>query len=178
MPVVPYLRILLASLLGVLAAVRATAQVPDLTAGGTPTSSQYTNLGPTGLRGWMYHSGTNTGSSRQILITSVAAGSPADGLFAVDDVILGADGTGATATHFTSDARKSMGWAIADAEARDPATLSLLRWRAGTTTPVTLTLQTLGAYSATAPYNCPKSAAILELGLNHDIANANPDAWS
>ncbi|MGB0744124.1 MAG: DUF6288 domain-containing protein, partial [Opitutales bacterium] len=156
------------------------AQIPDLTAG-DPVPADPTplniNLGPTGLEGWMYRQGQKTTNSRQILITSVAAGSPADGILAVDDVILGADGTGAVATNFTADARKTLGWAIADAEARSPATLSLLRWRAGTTTPVTLTLQTLGAYSATAPYNCPKSAAILELSLNYDVAHASPDSF-
>jgi len=164
----------------------AKAQIPDLTAGDPIPASPtplYINLGPTGLEGWMYRVGQQTTNSRQILVTSVAAGSPAVGVFAVNDVILGADGTGATATNFTADARKSLAYAIADAEARAPATLSLLRWRSdgaggGTTTPVTLTLQTLGAYSATAPYNCPKSAAILELGLNHDVAHASPDGYA
>ena len=141
------------------------AQAPDLTNGGTPNNEVTINLGATGMRGWVYHSKGDTSASRQILVTSVAAGSPADGVLAVDDVILGADGTGGTPASFTTDARKSLGHAIADAEARSPATLKLLRWRAGSTTTVSVTLQTLGAYSATAPYNCPKSKRILELAV-------------
>ena len=79
---------------------------------------------------------------------------------------------------FTSDARIALGIAIGDAEATSPATLKLLRWRAGVTETVDITLQTLGAYSATAPYNCPKSAAILEQGLAHRTANENAGNFS
>ena len=42
--------------------------------------------------------------------------------------------------------------------------LALTRWRDGTTEEVTLELPVLGTYSATAPYNCPKSKKILEQG--------------
>ena len=87
-------------------------------------------------------------------------------------MILGADGTGANPVNFSSDARKSLAYAIADAEARSPATLKLLRWRAGVTSTVTLTLQTMGAYSATAPYNCPKSTKIFQEGMQY-IYNTN-----
>ena len=140
----------------------ASAAPPDLTAGGLPSDTDYWNLGPTGMQGWFYHVGESSDESRQILVTVVDAGSPASGILAVNDVILGVDGTGAEPVNFTSDARKKFADAIADAEARSPATLKLLRWRTGVTTTVSVTLQTLGAYSATAPYNCPKSAAILE----------------
>ena len=155
----------------------ALAQVPDLTAGGVLPSDRVINLGPTGLHGWMYHpkNSTNTSESRQIQVTKVDAGSPAAGKLAVGDVILGADGTGAVPAAFATDSRRAFAKAIADAEARNPATLRLRRWRAGTTTTVNLTLQTLGAYSATAPYNCPKSAAILERGLDYVMANQNDD---
>jgi hypothetical protein len=117
------------------------------------------------MRGWVYHVKDNTGESRQIQVKSVASGSPASGKLAANDVILGASGTGADPLNFTSDARKSLANAINDAEARNPATLKLIRWRAGATSTVELTLQTMGAYSATAPYNCPKSALILQQGL-------------
>jgi hypothetical protein len=40
--------------------------------------------------------------------------------------------------------------------------LALLRWRAGKTETVNLKMRVLGTYSDTAPYNCPKSAKILE----------------
>ncbi|MBK1855053.1 PASTA domain-containing protein [Verrucomicrobiaceae bacterium 5K15] len=156
------------------------ASAPDLTTGGVPneTPTLDINLGPTGMHGWVYHQGANTKDSRQILVTSVDTGSPADGVLAVDDVVLGADGTGATPVNFSSDARKSLALAIADAEAQNPATLRLLRWRAGTTSTVSITLQALGAYSATAPYNCPKSATILEQGLDFIMASEDSGRFS
>jgi hypothetical protein len=57
-------------------------------------------------------------------------------------------------------------------------TLRLIRWRAGVTETVQITLQTMGAYSATAPYNCPKSAAILEKDLQHIMANETAGLFS
>ena len=146
------------------------AAPPDLTAGGVqdPSNNRTFNLGPTGLRGWAYYVSTaDTGESRQIQVSHVESGSPANGFLAVDDVILGADGTGATPVNFSSDARKSLAYAIQAAEARNTPELKLLRWRAGTTSTVTLTLQTMGSYTATAPYNCPKSALILQQGLQY-----------
>ncbi|MGB1129786.1 MAG: DUF6288 domain-containing protein, partial [Haloferula sp.] len=156
------------------------AAPPDLTAGGSPGSDNRTfNLGPTGLRGWAYYvHPANTDESRQILITDVDSGSPADGVFQVDDVILGADGTGATPVAFTADARKSLAYAIQDAEASSPAELKLLRWRNNATTTVTLTLQELGAYTATAPYQCPKSTLILQQGLQYVYNNESVGRYS
>ena len=153
--------------------ITSMAAAPDLTTGGVPNEDPALtiNLGPTGARGWVYHVKIDTSESRQIQITEVDAGSPASGKLAANDVILGADGTGANPSNFTSDARKSLALAIADAEASSPATLKLLRWRSGSTTTVTLTLQTLGAYTATAPYSCPKSALILQNGLQHVYNN-------
>ena len=76
--------------------VASKAAVPDLTAGGVPNEDPPLtfNLGPTGARGWAYHESYFTTESRQILVTSVDTGSPADGILGVEDVILGADGTG------------------------------------------------------------------------------------
>ena len=67
-----------------------------------------------------------------------------------DDVILGAKAGAGAVSLFTSDARKSLGWAINAAEAAD-GVLSLKRWRAGVTTDVQLQLRVMGAYSPTAP---------------------------
>ena len=50
------------------------------------------NLGATGARGWMFPDKLVTTDARQIKITKVAKGSPADGVLAVDDVILGVGG--------------------------------------------------------------------------------------
>jgi hypothetical protein len=168
--------------LAVLALMVATgtlqAAPPDLTNGGVPDNTRTINLGPTGLRGWVYHVKENSSESRQIQVKSVAAGSPAADILAVDDVILGASGTGAAPTAFRSDARKSFANAINDAEARDPATLKLLRWRAGATSTVEITLQSLGAYSPTAPYHCPKSALILAQGLDAIMAGESAGRYS
>lgn len=151
---------------------------PDLTNGGVPGDTISTNLGPTGMRGWVYHVRENSSASRQIQIKSVATGSPAHGIVAVNDVILGASGTEIAPTNFSSDARKSLANAINDAESRNPATLKLLVWRAGSTLTVEVTLQPMGAYSATAPYNCPKSSLILQQGLQAIMASESAGRYS
>ncbi|HAK96319.1 MAG TPA: hypothetical protein DCM87_15335 [Planctomycetes bacterium] len=142
---------------------------PDLTKGetkGVDRASTY-NLGPTGLRGWIYTKpatfldsvqGRTTAASCQILVTHVGVNSPASGVMEVDDVILGAGGS-----LFRDDARKSMGKAIQEAEtAANGGILKLTRFRAGKTEEVRLKLRVMGSYRETAPYDCPKSARILE----------------
>lgn len=132
---------------------------PDFTAGGKKDESHDWLLGPTGLRGWMFFRHEDlTAASRQILVTAVDKGSPADGIVQVNDVILGVFGK-----PFTNDARRSFGHAIAAAEEKT-GLLPLTLWRDGKSSTVELKLQVLGAYSATAPYDCPKSKAIFEQG--------------
>lgn len=147
---------------------------PDLTKGEKPTMQSkkattilVTHLGPTGILGWVYHDGPDTGKSRQILVDSVMPGSPADGVLQKGDVILGASGSGGEPGQFSDDARKSFAFAIADAEARNPATLALMVWRAGKTQTMSIQLENMGAYSDTAPYDCPKTMRILEKSLAH-----------
>lgn len=120
------------------------------------------NLGPTGLRGWIYtraanfresQQGRTTTLSRQILVTHIGKDSPADGVMKVDDVILGVGGR-----LFTEDARQTFGRAISEAE--KTGVMKLTRWRKGKTEDVSLKLRVLGSYSATAPYDCAKSALI------------------
>ena len=69
--------------------------VPDFTRGdGIPANAKHDwNLGPTGLRGWIFCDQMVTTDARQISITQVEKGSPADGILAVGDVILGVGGT-------------------------------------------------------------------------------------
>jgi len=132
---------------------------PDFTSGGQRDKSHDWLLGPTGLRGWVFFRGVDqTATARQILVTEVDKGSPADGIVQVNDVILGAFGK-----PFSEDARKSFGHAIAAAEEKT-GILPLTIWREGKTSSVDLKLKVLGAYSATAPYDCPKSKAIFEQG--------------
>ena len=135
-----------------------TLPVPDLTQGGKPDASHEWTLGPTGARGWIYSAGGQTTASRQILVTAVDAGSPADGILRPGDVILGVNGK-----PFADDARISFARAITAAEEKS-GVLEPTRWRDGKESRLRVPLPVLGTYSATAPYNCPKSKAIFEQG--------------
>jgi hypothetical protein len=102
-----------------------------------------------------------TDEARQILVTQVDAGSPADGVLDVGDVILGIDGK-----RFDTDARKALGRAIDEAEKQEnKGVLKLLRWRRENTETVSLQLRVMGTFSDTAPYDCPKTKKILEDAL-------------
>ena len=116
------------------------------------------NLGATGLRGWMYSEKLTTAKARQIKVTQVAEGSPADGVILEGDVILGVAGR-----PFAYDPRTEFGKALTAVEAAD-GKFVLSVWRDGKIQELSLPLQALGSYSATAPYDCSKSAKILALG--------------
>lgn len=131
---------------------------PDFTQGGViPEHANHTwNLGATGARGWMYSERLCTSEARQIAIVEVAKDSPAEGVLSEGDVILGVQGK-----PFSFDPRTEFGQALTSAE--ETGELSLIRWRAGKQDTVVVKLPVLGAYSSTAPYDCPKSKKILEL---------------
>jgi hypothetical protein len=117
-------------------------------------------LGATGARGWMYSHKLETSEARQIYVTKVAQGSPAHGVLQQGDVILGVSGH-----PFSYDPRTEFGKALTEAESEaGGGDLSLTRWRDGKTETVVVKLPVLGTYSATAPYDCPKSKRILEQG--------------
>jgi hypothetical protein len=137
--------------------------IPDLTKGDKiPKGAKHDwNLGPTGLRGWMFCDKLVTTDARQIAITTVEPGSSADGLIVVGDVLLGVGGK-----PFSYDPRTEMGRAITAAETETGGgRLAITRWRAGKTDEVELMLPVLGSFSPTAPYDCPKSQRILVQGL-------------
>ncbi|MGB0767302.1 MAG: DUF6288 domain-containing protein, partial [Phycisphaeraceae bacterium] len=138
------------------------ASNPDLTKG-EPIPEGYThdwNLGATGARGWMYPDKLTTTTARQIAITKVHPGSPADGVLRVGDVILGVFGE-----PFDTNARFEFGKALTRAESdAGKGELVVTRWRAGKTEETTIKLPVLGTYSPTAPYDCPKSKRIFETG--------------
>ncbi len=71
-----------------------TTAKPDFTQGDPiPEGATHDwNLGPTGARGWMYSNKMETSEARQIYITKVEKGSPADGVLQPGDVILGIAG--------------------------------------------------------------------------------------
>jgi len=141
-------------------AARGAGQVaaPDFTKGSKTDGSHDWTLGPTGARGWIYAWKT-TADARQILVTAVAKGSPADGILSANDVILGVGDK-----PFGGDARIQFATAIAAAEQDKSGVLKLLRWRAGKIENVAIKLAVMGAYGATAPYDCAKSSRIFELG--------------
>ncbi|MFM7867127.1 MAG: DUF6288 domain-containing protein, partial [Planctomycetaceae bacterium] len=93
-----------------------SVQVPDLTRGASiPSQARHDwNLGPTGLRGWMFCDRLVTTDARQIAITAVAPASPADGIITVGDVILGVGGE-----QFSYDPRTEFGRAVTAAETAD-----------------------------------------------------------
>ncbi|MEI6808004.1 MAG: DUF6288 domain-containing protein, partial [bacterium] len=155
---------------------------PDLARGetnGVDRSRTY-NLGPTGLRGWIYThpaayldsvQGRTTAASRQILVTHVGTNSPAAGVMEVNDVILGVAGK-----PFADDARKSFGKAITEAE--KTGVLKLVRWRSGKTENVQLKLRVMGTYSATAPFDCPKTKLVLAAACKAlEKEPLNNDLW-
>ena len=136
--------------------------MPDFTKGDTiPKGAVHDwNLGATGCRGWMFSDKLVTTDARQVFITKVDKGSPADGVLEVGDVILGVDGKA-----FAHDPRTEIGRALTEAEQeKNNGTLELIRWREGKTDKATLKLPVLGSYSATAPYDCQKSKRILMRG--------------
>lgn len=156
-----------------------SAGPPDLTKGGVLARKASFLLGPTGAHGNMYTRDYMTDLARQILITKVDAGTPADGVLEAGDVILGiAD------KPFTEDPRRRLGRAITQAETQaGKGILKLLRWRPfdvaqgekGKQEVVSLKLRVLGTFSETAPYNCPKSKRIMDEALRH---LADRKTWS
>lgn len=151
-----------------------TAPPPDFTKGDSiPANAKHDwNLGATGLRGWIYCDKMVTSDARQIAITRVEENSPSHGILAVGDVILGVGGK-----PFSLDPRTEWGKALTHAESEaGGGKLMLTRWREGKTEEVVVTLPLLGTYSATAPFDCPKSKRILEEGCQALAARmASPD---
>jgi len=143
-----------------LAAPKGKMILPDFTKGDPiPKGANHDwNLGATGARGWMFSDKMVTSDARQIKITKVAEDSPAIRILKIGDVILGVN-----EKLFSYDPRTELGKALTAAEAKS-GSLSLLRWRDGKTEKVVIKLPILGSYSATAPYNCPKSKRIFEEG--------------
>ncbi len=144
------------------AARKGTMTKPDFTMGDPipAGASQTWTLGATGAIGWIYSNRMETTDARQIYITKVDKQSPAEGVLKTGDVILGVAGKA-----FSYDPRTEFGKALTAAESDvGKGNLSLIRWRKGKQENVIIKLPVLGSYSATAPYNCPKSALIFKQG--------------
>lgn len=134
---------------------------PDYTAGDKPPAKgpHDWNMGPTGARGYFYAFRDQTTHARQWYISKVAQGSPADGQLEPGDVILGIGNN-----RFSHDARVELAQAIQQAQANRGGRLVLQRWRDGQTRMVSIRLQVMPDFSPTAPYDCEKSAMLLEAG--------------
>ncbi len=104
------------------------------------------HLGPTGLFGIT--------SPTTITLTKVREGSPAGGKIKVGDVIVGAGGA-----MFKKNTRPELADAIDQAETEEAKGILTLTLKGGRK--VELQLKVLGAYSDTAPYDCPKTDAII-----------------
>ena len=115
-------------------------------------------LGASGASGWMHAHKQSTLEARQVYITEVLDGSPADGQLRKGDVLLGVAGRA-----FSYCPRQEIGRALTVAEATD-GKLMLTRWRDAKREEITLQLRVLGSYSDTAPYDCPKSKIIMDEG--------------
>jgi len=107
------------------------------------------NLGPTGAVGWPV--------GREIVVTGVDAGSPADGLLLEGDIILAVNGK-----MLEIDPRRTLGRAITDSESPSlNGRLELTVWQGGEKKQVVLALPVMGDYSPTWPVKCAKSKRIL-----------------
>ena len=148
--------------------------IPDFTKGeAIPADAKHDwNLGSTGMRGWMFCDKMVTSDARQIAITKVEKGSPADGILVAGDVILGVSGKA-----FSYDPRTELGKALSAAESETGGgKLALTRWRTGKAEEVVIKLAVLGSYSATAPFACPKSKRIFEQSIKAlAVRVAEPD---
>ncbi len=115
-------------------------------------------LGPTGMMGLC--------GRDQIKVTAVAKGSPADGRIQVGEVILGAGGKA-----FAGDVRKELAAAIDAAEGKEAGGKLALQLKDGRT--VDLPLKVYGSYSATAPYDCPKTEALVTAVADRLVASGS-----
>lgn len=107
-------------------------------------------FGPTGILGEMYPGWPK--DSVGFKVDRCEKGSPAEGKFKQGDIIVGIG-----SEKFKIDPRPELAFAIDDAEAAG-GKLSLLL---DSGKQVTIGLQALGSYSATAPYRCPKTEKVI-----------------
>jgi len=99
-------------------------------------------------------------SKNGITITKVEEGSPADGRIRPGDVIIGAG-----SNKLVRDARLNFAEAIDEAETEEAGGKLTLMLEGDRT--VDLQLKVMGRYSATAPYDCPKSEAIIRQAADY-----------
>ncbi len=114
------------------------------------------SLGPTGLHG--------VTSPTEIKVTKVLEGSPADGKIKVNDVIVEVGGM-----KFAKETRKQLAAAIDRAETKQGGGILTLTLKDGRK--VDLQLDVLGSYSDTAPYDCPKTDAMITRAADYMVTS-------
>ncbi|MBI1337273.1 MAG: hypothetical protein GC164_09970 [Phycisphaera sp.] len=135
-------------------------QPPDLTNGGEPNLEQISwNLGTTGAAGWTWSiPHQTTEGAKQIYITRIAPGTPAEGILNVGDVVVGVFGK-----NFATDARKEFGWALTKAETTEQGGKLVLEvWNNGKSREVTVPIRVMGDYSESAPFDSAKTQKIVD----------------
>lgn len=130
---------------------------------GAPVHAQHfeykeRHLGPTGMFG--------VTSPKDIKIVKVEKGSPADGKIQVGDVIVGVGGA-----VFEDNTRRLLADAIDQAETEAAKGILALTLKDGQT--VDLQLKVLGSYRDTAPYDCPKTDAIITQTADYLVNSKN-----
>jgi hypothetical protein len=116
-------------------------------------------FGPAGFYG--------TVAAKQITVTKVDKGSPADGRIAPKDVIVAVGGR-----EFGDNPRRDMAHAIDAAEATAAKGVLSLRVK-GAKGAVDVQLKVLGTFSETAPFNCPKTDAIVTAAADHLVSSGD-----
>ncbi|MGB1128595.1 MAG: DUF6288 domain-containing protein [Haloferula sp.] len=111
------------------------------------------HLGPTGM--------TGKTSPKDITVTKIAEGSPADGKVKVGDVIVAAGGV-----PFKDQTRKQLAGAIDEAESTGVLKLKMKDGRE-----VDLAMEKIGSFSDTAPLDCPKTDAMITRAADHLVAS-------
>jgi len=123
--------------------------------------------GYTNFTGWIGPAGFKTGPfGPNMGVREIKSGSPADGHLEVGDIIYHANGK-----MLGEKAWEVMGAAITDSETHQAGGKFVLGVRRGTKNmDVELSLEVMGTYSSTAPYDCPKTDKILRQLEEHVVA--------
>jgi len=112
---------------------------------------------PMGITGAFFREFANRS---QAVITSITPETPADGVLAINDIVIGANGLLFAANR---DPRIALGYAVAESQTeRLGGTLILQIIRDGEPMNVSLELGVTGEYSQTWPYDCEKSDRIVD----------------
>lgn len=128
----------------------------------------FLNVGPTGIRARITHE-----HPEFLTVKYVFKKSPAAGIVAIDDIIVGANGKRFTVAHtFGRGSRGRGGWEgpmldmsklIEDSQGKD-GKLELMIWPGGSKEAektVTVQIEAVGRFSPTWPYNCPRSDKLM-----------------